>query len=315
MIADSHEIQRLRYTPGQDLLSRDFRDQAAFEEQLRCWHNRAMHEAFGVRYGLQARLTGASEPTVEIDGGLAYDAFGRELILPARRTARIPAGAEETGPQVLVIRFPEGGGLSSSGDLAGACFCAPAPQGAGLAWIPERRLRPADGVPLARTGDVGSLDLGFHPPVARPLARPRLGNGSTMAGSTAWEVRKTARFGNDVVFGLQVPIYTPAAGFTRIPCYFAWVHWAERRDRAGVENLGQLPFLSHVAGESPNGFLARVQFHLVLSDQQITDKLHIDDLFQAALLAMARQQLFVCWLGIQMRADDRAPTEVTHGHP
>ena len=317
MIADPHEIQRLLYTPGQDLLSRDFRDQAGFEEQLRWWHNRAMHGAFGVRYGLQARLASdAGGPTVEVDGGLAYDAFGRELILPAPRSLRVPRG--ETEPQTLVIRRREECGAPSPSELAAICFCDPAPGGTDLAWVPSRRLRPADGVPLARfvyDGDDPSRDDSFAVPAARPLSRPRLGNGSTIPGGTVWEVWKTTRFGNDVVFGLQVPIHTSAAGFTRIPCYFAWVSWAERRDQAGAGNQGRLPFLSHVAGEKPNRFLARVQFHLVLPDRQITDNLHIDDLFQAAFLAIARQQLSVCWLGVQMRADDYAHSEVTHGHP
>jgi hypothetical protein len=43
------EIERLRYWQGQKLRSRDFRDQMEMAAQLRWWHNRALHQAFGVR--------------------------------------------------------------------------------------------------------------------------------------------------------------------------------------------------------------------------------------------------------------------------
>jgi hypothetical protein len=90
-IVNPRELQRLRYTPGQDLLSRDFRDQGRFDEQLRWWHNRAMHGAFGVRAGLRVQpVETAPQPRVEVSPGLAYDSFGRELILFSRERAACP---------------------------------------------------------------------------------------------------------------------------------------------------------------------------------------------------------------------------------
>lgn len=305
MIADPHELQRLRYTPGQDLLSRDFRDQAAFDEQLRWWHNRALHGAFGVRYGLTVRLvSGASELTVEIDGGLAYDCFGRELILPAPRSLQVPTGPREIEPRVLVIRYRGDGGSPSSHELAGVCCGGTAPRGADLAWLPARRLRPADGVPLARVVyDRGepSPDMEFHPPVARPLARPRLGRGGTVAGGTEWEIWDLgAKQG--VVLGLQVSINTQAAGFTEPPCYFAWLQGGieSRPDADGRRFL--LPLYSHIAAESLTGFSFRV---LTFGTRDIRNP----------ILSSARRQLTVCWLGIQMRSDEDVLPEVIHGHP
>jgi hypothetical protein len=235
---------------------------------------------------------------------VAYDAFGRELILPARRTVRFPDGAPDAGPQVLVIRFREDGGLASSGDLAGACRGAPAAPGAGLAWVPESRLRPADGVPLARTGDVGSLDPGFHPPAARPLARPRLGNGSTLAGGTAWEVWD---LGTRAFLGLQVPIDTRAAGFTQPPCYFAWLQGGveSRFNAAGPPFL--LPWFPQLAEETLTGFRFRVLTFVWGDAQSLTQNRNL-------IIAHARLQLSVCWLGIQMRRDEELIPEVIHGH-
>jgi len=306
MIADPHEIQRLRYTPGQDLLSRDFRDQATFESELRWWHNRALHGAFGVRYGLRVKvLPGAPEPTVAVGAGLAYDAFGRELLLPAPRTVRLPANSSNTGPQVLVIRYRED--VPSRSDLAGACGCGtPAPQGAALAWVAERRLRPADGVPLARTGDVGALDPRFDPPAARPLARPRLGHGATLTGGTAWEVWNLGAEPG-ALFGLRVSIDTRAAGFTRPPCYFAWLQGSVETSLTESGPKFPLPFFPEVAEESLTGFRFRVvTFVFGKPDDAATNR--------NLILSRARLQLSVSWLGIQMRHDDEPLPEVIHGH-
>ena len=60
------DIQRLRHVPRELLRSRDFRDQAAFSNQLRWWHNRALHDAFGVASGLSVALAaGAASALVQ----------------------------------------------------------------------------------------------------------------------------------------------------------------------------------------------------------------------------------------------------------
>jgi len=315
MIAESHEIdphelQRLRYTPGQDLLSRDFRDQAAFAEQLRWWHNRAVHGAFGVSRGLRVSLDLAGpEPAVRVAAGVAYDVFGRELILPAPARLRVPAGPQETAPRVLVIRYAAGG-FHAAGRPLGACCGGPAPQGAGLEWIAAPRLRPADGVPLARVvygQGVPSLDPGFHPPVARPLARPRLGRGSTVPGGTPWEIWD---LGERRLFliGLQVAIDTRAAGFTEPPCYFAWLGGSIEGDPGAAGHPFLLPLYTHLAAESPTGFRFRVLTFAVGTNDNLAANRNL-------ILARARSQLTVCWLGIQMRCGLQASPEVIHVHP
>ena len=307
-IVDPNEIQRLRYMPGQDLLSRDFRDQAAYEEQLRWWHNRSVHEAYGVRYGLEVSVAAAAaEPAVEVTRGLAYDGFGRELILPAARTVRVPAGPE---PRLLVIRRRLEGSACSAADLAGVCLGDPAPRGADLAWLAAGELRPADGVPLARviySDGEPALDDNFHAPASRPLARPRLGRGSTVAGATAWRpwsFRLRPRF---LAPGLEVRIDTRAAGFTRRPCYFAWLQGAIPFGKTGV----YLPVFQWIerSEEDPRGFLFRLLFPIPLPvEGQATATL------RRLLLLLAQRELSVCWLGIQMQADHPVQSEVTHGH-
>lgn len=304
MIADPREIQRLRYRDGQGLLSRDFRDQARFEEQLRWWHHRAAHGAFGVRHGLRVTIS-ATEASVE--RGLAYDCLGRELILPAPRPLPLPPAPGDGDDRILVIRFREGDAGPSPGELAGVCFGGPVARGADLAWIEARRLRATDGVPLARVGfdgDAPFLAGDFQAPAARPFARPRLGSGSTAAGGTAWETWDVGR----LFAGLQVRIETRAAGFTGPPCCFAWLQ-GDLRIPTGGKGLQEtlVPLFPHVAEVTLTEFRFRILAPSTGTQSSV--------LVPRALLGQARQRLSVCWLGIQMRSDERALPEVTHEHP
>ncbi len=243
---DRRQLQRLSYLPGQDLRARDFREQAAVEAQLRWWHNRAEHAAFGVRFGLQA----VPEPqplapdhtatSVAVSPGLGYDAFGRERILARKAHLALPAspagigGSGQPTSRVLVLRWVEA-------EPGSGCAAAPPPTfdlcgkpprvaaTAELAWIDGTwpRPLPADGVPLARLQPdaAGALawDLAFRPPLVEPIVRPRFASGATLAGGTAWTGWSVSHHDEPMQVGLQVWIDTSAAGFTEMPIYFAWL--------------------------------------------------------------------------------------------
>lgn len=298
MIADPHEIQRLRYAPGQDLLSRDFRDQEAFEAELRWWHNRALHGAFGVSYGLGVTNGGAS---LTVERGLAYDAFGRELILPVSRTLSTPA--DPGGPVFLVIRYREEESSPAPGELAGVCPGGLPPRGADLAWVPADRFRPTDGVPLARVPDSDDDDQKFHPPVARALARPRIGHGSTVQAATPWTAWDLGR----QLFGLKTEIDTRAAGFTQLPCYFAWVQGRIEVRNAPKEPPYILPVFPHIVKASPAGLTLGVLTFSLGESQSISTN-------RKQILASAQAELSVCWLGIQMQNEPESSPEVIHGN-
>src|SRR5687767_10950559 len=85
------EFERIRFWQGQQLRGRDFRDQIATEAQLRWWHHRALHNAFGVRYGFAVEPVPGVASVIEIGCGLAYDCFGRELILQTSHQMELPA--------------------------------------------------------------------------------------------------------------------------------------------------------------------------------------------------------------------------------
>src|SRR5262245_43738363 len=81
------DFERFIYRQGQLLASRDFRDQQRMEEARRWMHNSASHNAWGVAIGYEFLLSGNNPAswdagaTLTINPGIAYDCFGRELIL------------------------------------------------------------------------------------------------------------------------------------------------------------------------------------------------------------------------------------------
>ena len=126
------EFDRLRFWQGQRLKAGDFRDQVMLEAQLRWWHNRAIHNTFGVRYGFQTKLVLRDDvpEAVEVGCGLAYDCFGRELILQTVREIPLPVMNDSTvNGMTLVASYKEQIGSPARSDV-GACsasFESPSP--------------------------------------------------------------------------------------------------------------------------------------------------------------------------------------------
>jgi hypothetical protein len=236
------ELERLRYWQGQLLRGRDFRDQLAIEAELRAWHNRALH-ATGVSGGLSVQgLPGRTPETVRVDAGLAYDCYGRELALARPREVEVPAEPPRAGGDwILVLRLP-GGPAAHGRPLA-------EPE---LAWEPADSLRPSRGVPLVRAKRVSGrlvLDIGTDRRPSRALARPRFATGATTPRATPWQLWTLP---SDDFAGLQVRVDTSAAGFTGIPCYFAWLEAVDWSGSGGTapDRLVELIVSPHVAEET-----------------------------------------------------------------
>src|SRR6266540_798307 len=244
------EPKRLRHGSGEALLRRDFAEQAAQDDQLRWWHSRALHRAYGVVEGLGVTVTlVGGVRTAEVQPGLAYDCYGRELLLDRPRQVPVP---EDDDQLVLAIA-----------SIAPDPGCAPPPGGwcrdervvAGgvvLRWVVRSAFTLRDGVPLTTSDEAAA----FPAPKARPIARPRIGHGATIAGETAWRPW-VERFEDEQVFrlGIQVDVDTSAAGFTAVPCYFAQLTgslWSAR-----VPLVLLLPF-GHVAQAAKDRFTFRL---------------------------------------------------------
>jgi hypothetical protein len=197
-------LQRLRYWLGQALRSRDLNDQVAFDALLRAWHNRALHSpagesVYGVREGLAAALD-AAEEAVEVQPGLAYDARGRALPLPAPLRLALPPALPAGGLILMLCECgPVGGAAPNRPDAACLPGGGAARPSVRLCWVPAPEFDPGEGVALV------TLLPGPRPRdtpwrvAVQPLARPRIGAGATIPGGTPWQPWRRELILDDVI--------------------------------------------------------------------------------------------------------------------
>ncbi len=363
------DVERFRYWQGQALRSQDFRAQLAVEAELGWWHNRALHSAYGVRSGFVVTTIAESDDIigVKLNCGIAYDCYGRTLILQVSRELPLPTvGSSLVKEATLIVRYKEKSTFHRNGEAFSASSPIEEPE---FVWIFGRDFDPTTGVPLARvsyqskaslatlpvgvkfegalskkirhdtnrkelifTGvmsddegkrlkdlstdtpyrdsvdklfessqHVPKLDHDFAFPVSRPLARPRVGNGITVAGDTPWEVwtENTINLRGRIEplpIGMQVTIDTSAAGFTETPCYFArleGVLWS----RTNTEFF-PVP-ITHIDREKANQFRFRLWLPPMGALLGARSRL-ANSRFETEFINHARDQgIHVCWEGIQ----------------
>lgn len=121
------ELQRVRYWQGQKLRSRDLHDQFDMAAQLRWWHNRALHNAYGIGFGLRASAVFDANQqevaAVRITCGVAYDCFGRELFLQNTRKIPVPTEPPQDGENVatLLVTYKDNAHFPTKSDWAELC--------------------------------------------------------------------------------------------------------------------------------------------------------------------------------------------------
>jgi hypothetical protein len=365
-----NDLQRFTYWQGQLLRSVDFRDQSAIAAQLRWWHNRALHNAYGIAEGLQVTRDGN---VVTVKPGVAYDCFGRELMLSKPQVLAIPADLEDS---FLLAQYQEINSSNYQNELSQACLptkfkLTERPR---LLWKPSHSVKVRDGVILARLINQRTVSLevlpeelnfpddlkakicydswrkqlifkgvmsetereqllsvsednayqeaiatlfdlsqnspffasDFIPRLARAIARPRIGSGTTVPGATSWTPWRVNDGSQQIIVGYQVEIDTSSAGFTEIPCYFAWLQGSSWSSPKGQFLFASFGHISKVSVE-------RLTFNLWLPSILIWDLPSIETTNQALdteFLTFAQQQkLYVSWLGIQPLQKNRDRTE------
>lgn len=320
----NRELDRVTYWEGQMLRSSDFLGIQRVEDQRRWWHNRAMHNAYGVYQGFQASAVDGNQgqpDVVQVNPGVAYDCFGRELILECRATIQYAAQPLAQGDvRTLLVRYKRPPSRRDSDPVtAVCCFCNGRHSSSTIefVWTDNRRISPQDGVPLGKVGGASfnrGRFSGFRtPPRRRALARPHLATGSTVAGNTSWQpwdftpplTNVAAFFPTEI--GVQTTIDTSAAGFTQIPQYFAWLQgsiW----NPATVQLVPAL--LPSIANESLDSFTFRLilmvpESGVIFAEGFAGPVAEPINLIQSAddFADFAQQQgLYVAWLGSQMPA-------------
>jgi hypothetical protein len=137
-------IERFVHRPYETVRSDDLRDQDAVETALSYWHNRALHQTYGVVFGLDISLVDQTPGAwrFRVEKGLAYDASGQPLPIVA------------PGVEFAIPYDPMGMTLVLRGG----------PTGPVLAWVPTQGFQITDGVGLAKTlARILINDIVFHP--------------------------------------------------------------------------------------------------------------------------------------------------------
>ena len=306
------DLERLDFWRGQDLESRGLDDIVAEEQERFWWHARAIHDVYGIVTGLEVE---AVRGRFLVQAGMAYDSYGRELLMDHPRSVRAPAPpARGTGDRAqrrtLLLRH-------AAHPPESACGARGTEGGVELTWIDARTMDIKQGVEIAqgrfrRAG--GELVFELDPrgllPVVRAIDRPALGSGATPRPGTAWRTWSRAIPASPgaagqrltvTLRGLEVTIDTSAAGFTRTPCYLAWLQgrpWLTRR--------GIMPAPLPDRVRDP----ARDRFTFDLWDPTSTS-LSLDSTPApsqlSALLNHAQRSLSVCWIGIERDVEPREP--------
>src|SRR5258708_36950135 len=269
------KLERVRYWQGQMLRSGDFRNIEGVEEQRRWWHNRALHTAHGVAEGFDCELVPqTSPPAVRVGPGIAYDAFGRELILEKPQTVRLPLNVaqEHAAALRLLIRYRQYCGGLPPDQVSEICWTQTGglrPGTVEFSWKSATDVKPTDGVSICGvlySGKASAIrvDLNFAAFPAQPVARPLLPSGTTIPGNTPWQPWMFAPF----TLGVQTWIDTSAAGFTRVPCYFAWLQgplWNPQTQQLVPA------ILPSITDESTTGFTFRLWLEFVGPTYQLED--------------------------------------------
>jgi hypothetical protein len=260
MIADTPSVRplRLRNDTGQRLSARDLQDEVDGQNWRRAVHVAALHDTWGIALGFEVTF---GEGEAIIGPGLAYDCFGREIILSHDRNVPGPTAppdnAEGTDPVVLVVRYDTN--LDARRAQADAFPCT------------DTGGRPGREEPLFRWSARGGVRLGLEVPLlaarmtakgltdldrrvrryTRALVRPHIAAGSTEA-TQAWEVWEDQE--REARFGVQTFVDTADAGFVGRPYYLATVRAAPNTFAA----IAQHYLFTAIVNPEAGGFTFRV---------------------------------------------------------
>jgi hypothetical protein len=324
---EKRKLERVQYWQGQMLRARDFLNLQAVEAQRRWWHNRAVHNAYGVAEGLSCVLNAPLPDAtgVMVRPGVAYDIYGRELILERSQYVALPANLppDQVKTMTLLMRYKPPVRRPGEDDIREVCFNASGSVIAGTAefvWAMGDRLDPAEGVSIVAArfskGRLLGRDPSFIQAAPTPVSRPLLATGATVPGNTTWnpwyvllEVGPNSDLPPNLV-GVETWIDTSAAGFQSVPCYFASL----QGPRWNPQTRQLAPaILQSIAGESTTGFTFRVWLQLAAPPTFEAEVLReviaapderfsfVNDPNQFPLFAQ-QQKLYVSWIGCQMQS-------------
>lgn len=263
-LASIAKLERPAFFGGQLLAPEDLEAVYAYHREVRCLHNRTLHN-WGIAVGLNVSgAKGARQ--VSISPGYAIDCEGRDLILLEPATLPVPAvaGVGSTPVQYyLTASYVEDEDLVEVESRQGVC------EGTGvvrrsealrLRWqrltdlTPAAQYRRGLDLVLATCGVSGcalakaaaTTDRRY----ATPGIRPYIAAGSTPEGATEWSYYAAG----GAALGVRTVVDTTAAGFERTPAYQAQLVGS----RILVAQNQMFDGFVSIVGASPTGFTLQV---------------------------------------------------------
>jgi hypothetical protein len=166
MTLEQRGIVRLRHRDRERLAGDDLRRDVADPTELQWWHNRSVHDGFGLVSGMETGFIPAgSEVLVQVASGLAYDAYGRPLAIRRRMSVEIPAQPRRRSRRssaVLLLRAP----AEDPWAVPKPGSAARSDRGPELCWVDGLGVSIRDGVPLAC---LTAVELAALPALSGPL--------------------------------------------------------------------------------------------------------------------------------------------------
>jgi hypothetical protein len=260
MIADAPRVRplRLRNDAGQRLVARDLQDEYDGQNWRRAVHVAALHDTWGIALGFEATL---GEGEAIIGPGLAYDCFGREIILSHDQNVPGPTAPPDdaTPADRLVLAARYNSDLDAHRALADAFPCTDTGDRPGreeplFIWRARGGIRLGLEVPIlaARMTAKGLTDLDLSVRRrTRALVRPHIAAGSTEA-TQPWETWEDPT--RETRFGIQTFVDTADAGFVGRPYYLATLRAAP----ATFAGIGKQLLFTSIVNPGPGGFTFRV---------------------------------------------------------
>ena len=213
--------ERIHWYEGSRLTRRDLADAIEHEARMLELHVRAVHDTFGIAFGLGVTLaTGAR--SVVVQPGLAYGCRGASVLLHSPTTLAAPPASVGGTRFDLVLVAAQARGACAAAEID--CTGERIPARASLRWRAADDDEhcdcdvPDDAIDLGRfvrssTGTLTGPDNTRRRRV-RGLVRPHVASGITAAGALTW-----AQGTSDLVASID----TSAAGFTTTPVYLVQI--------------------------------------------------------------------------------------------
>jgi hypothetical protein len=232
MIDPNEPAARVRHYQGQRLSAGDLQAEYDNQARLRNLHVIALHDTWGIALGFDVKID-VSRNSLIVGPGVAYDCWGRELVLSRSREISVPwpanAYSEQVGEFDLVMSYDP-----DISQREARLECIPCPTNG--EWLGTERPafawhRPGTthlGLELPLIGGLSPRPMSGGPVVpdytvrryTRPMTRPHMATGITPPDQR-WNLLRQLVRGGQVTLGFTTNVDTSMAGFLSTPHYLA----------------------------------------------------------------------------------------------